>query len=177
MKLFFLSALIFTLAIFSGCGQKENKVPDIDLHTAAATGNLKAIQQHISAGSDLDVKEHTRGSTPLLTAIVFGQTNAAITLINSGADINRQNNEGSSPLITAAFFCRIEIVKALLDKGADKSVRNLAGRTALDAVSRPFEDVKEMYDGFSAAFAPFGLKFDYEYIKNTRPVIAAMLQE
>lgn len=159
-----------------GCTKKENPVPEIDLFTAVITDNLEAVQQHIKAGTELNVKEHTRGSTPLLTATLLGKTDIALALINAGADINYQNNEGSTALITAAFFCRTEIIKALLEKGADKTLTNNAGRNALDSVSRPFNDVKPIYDSLGAALAPLGLTLDYEYIKVTRPQIAEMLK-
>ena len=168
--------LVITLLIVTGCAKQENPAPQVDLFTAVITGNLEAVHQHIKAGSDLNVKEHTRGSTPLITSTVFGKTEVALALIEGGADVNIQNNEGSTALITAAFFCHTKVVRALLDNGADKEIRNNAGRKALDSVSRPFDEVKSMYDGFAAALAPAGLVLDYEHIKETRPKIAEMLQ-
>lgn len=175
MKTLTTAILVITLLVVAGCAKQENPVPKVDLHTAVATGNLEAIQQHIKAGSDLNAKD-MYGSTPLIIATVFDKTEVALALIEAGADLNITNNDGSTPLITAAFLCRTEIVKALLDKGADKNVKNNAGRTALDAVSRPFDDVKTIYDDFGAAMAPLGLKLDYERIQATRPVIAEMLR-
>ena len=137
--------IVTLLAVFS-CSKQEIPAPKIDLHTAAVTGNLEAVRQHIKAGSDLDKKEPTRGSTPLITAIVLGKTEVAMALIEAGVNINYQNYEGSTLLITPAFFCRTEIVKALLEKGANKTLRNKAGRTALESVSAPFDDVKGIYE-------------------------------
>jgi hypothetical protein len=176
MKTVTKAMLIVTLLAVAGCSKQENPAPKIDLLTAAVTGNLEAVHQHIKAGSDLDIKEPTRGSTPLITATVFGKTEVAMALIEGGADVNCQNNEGSTPLITAAVFCRTEIVKALLDKGANKTLRNKAGRNALESVSRPFDDVKDIYNGLGTALAPLGLKLDYERIKMTRPKIAEILR-
>ena len=61
-------------------------------------------------------------------------------------------------------------------KGADKTLPNKAGRTALESVSGPFNDVKGIYDSLGAAVEPLGLKLDYERIKMTRPQIAEMLR-
>ncbi len=155
----------------------EKKAPETDLFMAVITGDLGGVQQHIEAGSDLNITEPTRGSNPLMTAALLGKTDIALALIDGGADIDTQNFEGSTALITAAFFCRTEIVKAQLDKGADKSLKNRAGRTALDAVSRPFEEAKDTYDKLGAAMAPLGLVLDYERIKTERPVIAELLQQ
>ena len=96
---------LMVLVALIGCGnQNENqdisneqsadaKKPTIDLFAAAATGNVEEINLHIKAGSDLNVKEPGRGSSPLLTAIVFDKFNAVEALIKGGADINQQNNE------------------------------------------------------------------------------------
>jgi ankyrin repeat protein len=125
--------------------------------------------------SDLNEKD-MYGSTPLIIAAAVGKTEVALALIEAGADLNIKNNDGSTPLITAAVFCRTEIVEALLNKGADKNARNNAGKTALQSVSRPFDDVKGIYDRLGAALEPLGLKLDYERIKMTRPRIAEMLR-
>ena len=97
-------------------------------------------------------------------------------LIEAGADVNCQNYEGSTPLITAAVFCRTEIVKALLDKGADKNALNKAGRTVLESIAGPFDNVKGIYDSIGKGLKSLGLKLDYERIKRTRPRIAEMLR-
>ena len=149
--------------------------PSIGLQEAVITGNAEAIRQHIKAGTNLDEKDPTGGSTPLITSAVFGKTEIALLLMEAGADLNAQNNEGSTPLITAAFFCRPEIVEALLAKGADKTIQNKQGSTALDSVTGSFESVKPIYDYFNTALNQLGLVLDYDYLQTTRPVIAKML--
>ena len=71
---------------------------------------------------------------------------------------------------------RTEIVEALLENGADKDLANTAGRTALETVAGPFEDVKPIYDSIQKGLAPLGLRFDYGRIRETRPKIAEMLR-
>jgi NAD(P)-dependent dehydrogenase (short-subunit alcohol dehydrogenase family) len=149
---------------------------DLRLHEAIAGGDLEAVRSLIEAVADLNVREPSGGSSPLITAAIFGQTEAAKALIEAGADLDQQNNEGSTALITAAFFAHAEIVEALLAAGADKSIRNNTGSTALDAVTPPFEAVRNIYDFVGAALAPYGLELDYERIEATRPRIAEMLQ-
>ncbi len=167
--------LIASLLISAGCGKQENPTPRINLHLAALQGRVDAIQQHIKAGSDLNEKDEY-GSSPLIAAITFGQAEAAKVLIEAGADMKIANNEGSTPLHIAAFFCHTEIVEALLSNGADKNLRNNFGHTALETISRPFEDVKGIYDSIEKALKPLGLRLDYERIKMTRPKIAEMLR-
>lgn len=78
--------------------------------------------------------------------------------------------------MVAAFFGRTEIVQHLLAHGADKSAKDNAGKTPLDVVSVPFDQVKGIYDFFQAILAPVGLKLDYEQLKATRPKIANLLR-
>ncbi|MCD9018693.1 ankyrin repeat domain-containing protein [Parachryseolinea silvisoli] len=150
--------------------------PPVDIHTAVLTENLGALQQHIQAGTNLNEKDPFGGSSPLITAAVFGKTEMARTLIEAGADLNFINNDGSTPLHTAAFFCRPEIVRMLLDKGADKTIKNKYGATPYESVAGPFADVKDAYDMMGKMLSPMGLTLDYAYIEQTRPVIADMLK-
>jgi hypothetical protein len=156
--------------------QTKAKPPQIDIHTAVITDNLDAIKQHIAAGSDLNGKDPIGGSSPLISASLFGKTAIAKMLIDAGADLNLQNNDGSTALITAAFFCRPEIVKMLLDKGADKTIKNKYGQTAYESVAGPFADVKGSYEGLGKMLEPMGLKLDFAYLEKTRPEIAALLK-
>ncbi len=213
MKTIWMIILITMLCSFVGCNSNDKKekveVPDLDLHTAVYMRDLNIIRQHILAGSDLDIQENTRKSTPLITAAALGEPEAAKLLIDAGAKLNYQNSDGSTALITAAAFgktqtakvlvkagadlniqnnngstalhaaallCKIEIVKLLIENGADKTIINKRGRTPFEAVSEPFEGVKDVYDEINKDFSSLGTKLDIEYIKKTRPVIAEMLK-
>ena len=180
----FIVSLTITL-ILGACGTKESTAqngksnvepPEIDIHTAVLTENLDALKQHIEAGTNINEKDPFGGSSPLISAAVFGKTEMAKVLIDAGADLNFQNNDGSTALITSAFFCRPEIVKMLLDKGADKTIKNKFGTNAYENVAGPFADVKDAYDMMGKMLEPMGLKLDYEYIQKTRPEIAEMLK-
>ena len=134
------------------------------------------VKYHIQSGTNLNEKEPEGGSSPLITATMFGQTEAALALIEAGADVNQTNNDGSTALHTAAFFCRTEIIEALLANGIDKTIKNNSGATAAESVAAPFEAVKPIYDYFSKVYEPLGLTLDYERLEKTRPMIAEMLK-
>lgn len=156
-------------------GDTKTKAPQVDIHTAVATGNGDALHQHIEAGTDINAKDPFGGSSPLITAAVFGQTEMAKMLIDADADLDFRNNDGSTALISAAFFGRPEIVRLLLDAGADKTIKNKYGATARETVLAPFNEAKSTYDMMGKVLEPMGLKLDYVYLEKVRPEIAAML--
>lgn len=189
-----LCAAILSLALITSCAGNGNssnagdardkakmetpqvEPPAVDIHSAVANGNEAALRQHIAAGTAIDAKDPFGGSSPLITAAVFGQTEMARILIESGADLEFRNNDGSTPLITAAFFGRPEIVRLLLDAGADKTIENKYGTTAYESVATPFAEARSTYDMMGEMLKPLGLELDYAYLKKIRPVIAEMLK-
>jgi uncharacterized protein len=184
----FKAALLVALLVPGACNDRKAsaqkgtsakstaKAPEVDIHTAVVTNNVEALKQHIKAGTNLNEKDPFGGSSPLISATLFGKTEAAKILMEAGADINFQNNDGSTALHTAAFFCRPEIVKMLLNKRADKTIKNKYGSTAYESVAGPFSELKSTYDIMGQILAPMGLKLDYPYIEKTRPEIAEMLK-
>lgn len=156
--------------------QGKVTAPSVDIHTAVVSGNVEAIKQHIAAGSNINERDPYGGSSPLISASLFGKTEIAKMLIDAGADINIQNNDGSTALHTAAFFCRSEIVKMLLEKNADKTIQNNYKSTAYESVAGSFNEVKGTYEMMGKMLGPMGLKLDFAYIEKTRPMIASMLK-
>lgn len=191
-KLLSTSLLVAAVLSMSAChGQQEQTVkevidssiektkpqaPNIDIHAAALMGDLEAIQQHIKAGTNLNMKESMGGSTPLITAIVFDKPEVARALIEAGADLNIKNNEGSTALHSAAFFCHTEMVEALLANGADKAIKNKMGSTAFQSVAGSYDQVKPVYEFIGKQLGPLGLKLDYTHLEATRPIIAELLK-
>lgn len=185
----FIATMLFAASVMiMSCAGKEEaasqdnsssakvEAPEVDIHTAVVTGNAEAIKQHIAAGTNINEKDPFGGSSPLISAAVFGKPAEAKLLIDAGADIDFQNNDGSTALHTAAFFCRPEIVKMLLEKNADKTIKNKFGQTAYESVAMPYADVKGAYEMMEKILGPMGLKLDYAYIEKTRPEIAAELK-
>ncbi len=178
-----LSALLMaTLFFTASCNSQSKteagavKAPKVDIHTAIITDNMEVLKQHLDYGTDLNAKDPMGGSSPLITATVFGKTEMAKVLIDAGVDLGVKNNDGSTALHTAAFFCQPEIVQMLLQKGADKGLKNNYGQTPYETVSGSFAEVKEIYKGLGAMLEPMGLKMDLKHIEKTRPQVAEILK-
>ena len=80
--------------------------PGDDIWTAARKGDLTALQQHIDAGIDIEVRDEEHKSTPLHHAAYFGQLETVKWLVEKGAGMNARNNDGSTPLDDA--YARME---------------------------------------------------------------------
>ena len=159
-------------AMFVGCGKQK---PAMDTWTAAGTGNLGVIEQHVAADSDLNARESDGGSTPLIVAALFGQTEAARMLIENGAKLETKNNDGATALHVAAFFCHPETVALLLASGADVNARNIRGETPLDTVSGRWSPALEgVYVTIAGALQ---IPLDIERIKRVRPWMARLLRD
>jgi len=147
--------------------------PPVSIWQAAMTGNTPAVEQHIGAGTDLNAKEDLSGSTPLMVATTFGQGEIARLLISERADLDARNNSGGTALHVACFFCQPEIVELLLNAGADPNAVNSRGLTPLDVVSIEFDE--ELCGAYRHVYESLGLKFDEQFVRNTRDQIAETL--
>ena len=100
--------LLTTIAavVLVGCATTQSpepptaKAPDILIADAAFDGNIKAVKQHLAAGTDVDAKDKYR-RTPLLRAAWGGHKEIVELLIAEGADVNAKGNFGRTPLDSA----------------------------------------------------------------------------
>jgi ankyrin repeat protein len=106
--------LLTTIAavLLVGCG------PKVDIWTATKKGNIEAVKQHLTAGTDVDAKSDGKyGWTPLLHAAWFGHKEIAELLIAKGADVNGKDNVGGTPLDRAIFNKHTETTDLLRKHG------------------------------------------------------------
>jgi ankyrin repeat protein len=85
--------LLTTIAavVLVGCG------PSVDIWTAAEQGDIKAVKQHLDAGTDVNAKDKY-GRTPLDEAAGEGHKEVVELLIAEGADVNAMDDDGDTPL-------------------------------------------------------------------------------
>jgi ankyrin repeat protein len=98
---------------------------------------VKNVRLLLDGGANIEARDE-EGSTPLMQAAAFGQTETFKFLVERGAKINVRDKRGMSPLTAAACACAIatmnstfDIVRLLLEKGANVNAYDHDGRTAL----------------------------------------------
>ena len=105
----------------------------LSIHSAAAVGDLDRVQTLIEGWSGWLNAVGLDGFTPLHLAAYFGQEEAAIWLIENGADVKAiaQNQMGISATHAAAACGAHPILAALLAHGADVDAQQQGGYTIL----------------------------------------------
>jgi len=130
--------LLTTIAavVLVGCGTTQSpepttaKAPDISIQDAAKEGNIKAIKQHIAAGTDVNAKGDAE-STPLHWAANGGHKEIAELFIANGADVNAKSENGVTPLHMTFVYGHKEVAELLIAKGADVNAKGDGGLTPL----------------------------------------------
>lgn len=114
--------------VLSGC---QPQPPAVGLLEAVERSNLKAIQQHIAAKSDLNITDHN-GWTPLQRAAMKGDLPVVQALVAGGADVDRPGQGGKTALDLARSFQRTPVVQFLEAQAAAPSRSGGGGRGLVD---------------------------------------------
>ena len=105
-----------------------------DLWTAAAFGNVDAVERFIDEGADLDGPDPVFAQSPLAWAIIGDRLDVVDRLLAAGADPADTYGDDNTALHTAAFFGRVDAAERLLAAGALPDARNVDGETPADAM-------------------------------------------
>ena len=135
-------------------------------------GHLAALQLLIQAGADIDRKELTTvGSTPLLVALLDGQTEAAKMLLAAGANTNLTNGFGESPLRICVEQGDLEMVNRLLEHGAAKTINEAGGHSGRNALGHAVAnlDLAMVKTLLEHGADPRALDIDYQIARKHLP--------
>lgn len=128
LKLVLISALILFSSLFIS---SPLMAAEIDIFDAAREGNLSSITEYVRQGGDLNIS-NSRGYTPFILATYHGQDEAAVMLVNSGADACATDDKGSNAYMGVAFKGYVHTAEWLLEHTTcDINHRNDVGQTAL----------------------------------------------
>ena len=72
--------------------------------------------------------------TPLHFAVRHGYADAALLLLDTGADINQASGDNTTPLLMAVINGHFDLAKSLLEKGADPNTQSMQGIAPLYGV-------------------------------------------
>lgn len=118
-------------------------------------GYERIVRLLLIRGADVNLALRWSGDTPLMLAARDGFADIAATLLDGGADMNRQNNDGQTALMIAIenrhrraqgwpdeFF---ETVRILVERGADVNLADNNGKTAVMlAEERGYSDIVDL---------------------------------
>ena len=103
------------------------------LMLAARHNHLETMRALIEGGAEIDLGRGGTDAWPaLMHAIHRGQPQAAMALLECGADPDARGRSGFSALMMTAGCGDRDLVAALLEHGADPSKRQVLGFTAMD---------------------------------------------
>jgi ankyrin repeat protein len=100
---------------------------------AASRGDADMVNDLLDKGADVDAIDGSDPGhiTPLMMAVSEGHMQAAMVLIDGGADVNAKDSCGMTPLMKAAYWGCIDTVIILINNGADINASNDFGDTPL----------------------------------------------
>jgi ankyrin repeat protein len=103
-----------------------------DFATYIHKKDIKGVQELLKKGVDVNIREKTVGSTPLIVACSMEGTDEIVELlISKGAEVNVKGSyDGRTPLIWAAANSK-KAVELLLAKDADVNAKGVDGMTAI----------------------------------------------
>lgn len=113
----------------------------LSIFEAAAIGEVEVVRYLLSEGAGVNDYSYD-GWTPLHLASFFGMYDAAVCLIEHGADVNAisENSQRNRPIHAAAAGRKYPLVKLLLDHGADPNAQQAEGWTPLLLAVNNFDE-------------------------------------
>ena len=118
MKYLLITTIVAVLLV--GCVSLVES-PDISIHNAAKTGNIKVVKQHLATGIGVNAVDANK-LTALHWAAMKGQKEVVALLIIRGANLNAKTSKNLTPLNLADNNFQNEIAEMLIASGASEFI-------------------------------------------------------
>ncbi|MXW52824.1 MAG: ankyrin repeat domain-containing protein [Gammaproteobacteria bacterium] len=105
----------------------EAESEQVDVWSAAESGDVEALQKLVKEGADLNTSRADDQQLPLALATRNGHAEAVKFLLESGADVDGQDADGNTAALAAAFFGYSDVFEALVGAEANLSLGNNIG--------------------------------------------------
>lgn len=128
LLLFFFTAIIVITLIIAITTKQSN--PFVYFADAIYKNDLSGVQNLIKKYPQIDCSNHL-ARTPLIWAVMNHNTEIITLLLQSHADINRQDKDGCTSLMLAVNQQDITTVELLIQYQANLDIRDNGGETAL----------------------------------------------
>lgn len=142
--------IIILIVMFGGSNQSSQQQLDDTIWGAIRAGDAESVQQYIDDGVDIKTNDPNLMIPPLSVAAIYNRPNVADVLLQSGVDINAQNQDGSTALHTAAFFGYPEFVEVLIKHNADPTIKSQYDQIPVEttevdwAITKPMADTLQL---------------------------------
>lgn len=101
------------------------------LINSSSEGNIEGIQNALKQGADIE-STYDSSLPALNAAIISGQKDAVILLLDNGAMVNTELKFGETALKDAVYYNNLDILEILIAHGADVCNKSLDWGTALN---------------------------------------------
>lgn len=99
---------------------RADDASDGRLLNAAINNRVDAARRELDEhGANINVRDAASGQTPLMGAVLRGNTNVVELLLTKGADVSIGEKDGYTPAHGAGFQGRADIMKLLKEHGID----------------------------------------------------------
>ena len=133
LVLVFFSSSLFSLVVKTNPAM--GNVMTGEAQNAARSGDVKYFTTLMEVVDDpiefLNKKEQSTEQTPLLAAVLAGQTEIVKILMDTGVDVEIPEKDGYTVMHAAAFQGRAEIAKLLIERGIEVNTNAPDGFTPL----------------------------------------------
>ncbi len=142
----------------SACGQKPPKPTNDPLNPQPSEFGLsrgmmayELTDVLVSRGAIYDAQDPVNGETALIKFTKYQDLDSVRYLVDSGADVNIQDNKGNTSLIRGAMTGDSLLVSTILNGDPDLGIKNKEGMTAYSLAKKwGYEDLLELLQAPSA---------------------------